>query len=106
MRGVEYSANNSGGGWWLSDDDWYALERAGWIVDWYKDQTDWNGRPYPDGQFLGALATRAFLPHATESEAIESWQNATGQWASEIGCECCGPPHDFWETGRNTDEVS
>ena len=31
---VEYITNNSGGSWWLSDDDWKALEAAGWKVEW------------------------------------------------------------------------
>jgi hypothetical protein len=31
---VEYSSNNSGGHWWMKDEDWKALERAGWIVVW------------------------------------------------------------------------
>lgn len=31
---VEYDSNNSGGSWWLSDDDWRALEAAGWKVAW------------------------------------------------------------------------
>lgn len=31
---VEYNSNNSGGHWWLTDDDWKALEKAGWIVEW------------------------------------------------------------------------
>ena len=54
---VEYSSNNSGGGWWLKDEDWKALEAAGWKVEWgrmyfcpkegEKDHS-WNQRPrYP-----------------------------------------------------------
>lgn len=31
---TEYSSNNSGGQWWLSDEDWYKLEKGGWIVAW------------------------------------------------------------------------
>ena len=31
---VEYSSNNSGGRWWLKDEDWIALEKAGWTVAW------------------------------------------------------------------------
>ena len=31
---VEYSSNNSGGSWWLKDEDWKALEAAGWKVVW------------------------------------------------------------------------
>lgn len=31
---VEYDSNNSGGRWWLDDEDWRALEDAGWFVNW------------------------------------------------------------------------
>jgi hypothetical protein len=31
---VEYRSNNSGGSWWLKDEDWKALEAAGWKVIW------------------------------------------------------------------------
>ena len=31
---VEYSSNNSGGSWWLTDENWKALEDAGWMVHW------------------------------------------------------------------------
>jgi hypothetical protein len=34
MAYVEYESNNSGGSWWLNDDDWKALEKAGWVVAW------------------------------------------------------------------------
>lgn len=30
----EYRCNNSGGYWWLKDEDWKALEKAGWTVIW------------------------------------------------------------------------
>jgi len=29
-----YDSNNSGGSWWLKDEDWKALEEAGWTVHW------------------------------------------------------------------------
>jgi len=35
---VRYRSCNSGGDWWLSDDDWKNLEKAGWKVEWYKDE--------------------------------------------------------------------
>lgn len=31
---VEYNSNNSGGHWWLDDEDWLALEKAGWKIQW------------------------------------------------------------------------
>jgi hypothetical protein len=58
---IIYSSNNSGGRWWLKDDDWYALEAAGWIVNWYKDIEDGLFGTYKDGRFLDALASEARL---------------------------------------------
>ena len=40
MSYVEYDSNNSGGNWWLDDNDWKALEAAGWKVDWESEKTD------------------------------------------------------------------
>lgn len=34
MRIVEYDSSNSGGSWWLKDEDWAALEKGGWTVEW------------------------------------------------------------------------
>jgi hypothetical protein len=31
---IEYDSNNSGGSFWLSDENWKALEEAGWVVGW------------------------------------------------------------------------
>ena len=31
---VEYYSDNSGGRWWLNDEQWKALEDAGWEVEW------------------------------------------------------------------------
>lgn len=83
MTDVTYSTNNSGGYWWLSDDDWRALEAAGWEVAW-------TAKP-----FLGASATSATLRNTTMREAIESWEAATGQMSNALGCSCCGTPHNF-----------
>lgn len=97
IPGIYYSANNSGGSWWLTDDDWYALERAGWKVEWYENETDPWGNQYPDGRFLGALATKAIRYDVSMSDAISEWEDITGQDADEQGCSCCGGPHYFGE---------
>lgn len=51
MSYVEYGSNNSGGEWWLSDEQWRALELAGWEVVWggmYFCRTRFNlGRKRP-----------------------------------------------------------
>src|SRR5690348_13992879 len=84
---VEYDSNNSGGSWWLNDEDWIALEKAGWKVEWarlehaYTDEgnyvydTDGSPKLVPhghgnnkfgasfvskDGRYLGALAKGAY----------------------------------------------
>lgn len=81
----EYDSNNSGGGWWLSDDDWFALEKAGWKVDWRsEDKTE---------RWLDALATSATKEFKNIEDAIQEWQGITGKSYYESGCECCGNPH-------------
>ena len=79
---VEYIANNSGGSWWLSDDDWKALEAAGWKVDWCR--------------FLDSSAQRATRQGLSLEEAIAEWKHVTGQDPEDEGCWCCGPPHNFY----------
>lgn len=93
---VEYSSNNSGGDWWLDDDDWKALEAAGWKVEWNVDRArlselDSN----PEGRFLGALATSAKRYGVSMRHAIEEWENVTGESSNDLGCSCCGVPHSF-----------
>lgn len=92
---IRYSSNNSGGGWWLNDEDWYALEKAGWNVKWIKDQED---RLFiRNERFLGALATEATIECESIDVAIAKWEHATGQNSQDQGCSCCGPPHNFYE---------
>lgn len=90
---VKYSHNNSGGYWWLEDEDWYKLEKVGWKIDWYKDRESDFG--YKDGRFLGALASGAEKEFPTLKDAIIEFEKITGQRASDGGCNCCGPPHNF-----------
>lgn len=92
---IEYSSNNSGGRWWLKDEDWKALEAAGWKVRWYKDDLKEFCKPGPDGRWLGALASTASKEGVTLGEAISEWERVTGQDSSELGCACCGSPHSF-----------
>ena len=94
---VEYSSNNSGGKWWLTDADWYALERAGWSVDWKKNQKRAGGGEYEDGRWLGALATRARREGLSMKDAVAEWERVTGKCSTDAGCPCCGQPHYFTE---------
>ena len=111
MAYVEYNSNNSGGSWWLSDEDWAALERAGWIIVWrwfdpdYKDRTEagfprlvLNGEPVGT-DWLGAKATYAFRVGLSLDDAIAEWERVVGQDAYEEGCPCCGRPHSFSSYG-------
>lgn len=92
---VEYSSNNSGGGWWLSDDDWKALENAGWKVNWVRNQPEGPFHRNGEDRWLGGLARDATLYGATMREAIDSFELATAQSSAALGCNCCGPPHNF-----------
>ena len=100
-----YSSNNSGGSWWLKDEDWFALEGAGWSVDWYdpEEEYDYPGatpgsKRYPGDRFIGALASDAhkYVGSKEEAmEAVEEFETLTGQSANDEGCNCCGRPHYF-----------
>lgn len=101
---IRYSSNNSGGHWWLDDDDWKALEAAGWTVKWKKNDPYYIGPnaralfPLDDeGRSLGALATEATVERDSLGEAIAEWERITGENADDDGCPCCGPPHYFSE---------
>lgn len=89
---VRYKANNSGGSWWLADEDWRALEKAGWTVEWFR-----NDPYYKSDRFLGALASSATRTGLSLGDAIAEWERITGQESSALGCECCGTPHYFAE---------
>lgn len=97
---VEYDSNNSGGGWWLGDEEWLALERAGWTVHWggrqEKDrcasltEVDKWGKRWLDG-----AAMTAEKEFGSPREALQEFERVTGQTVSDEGCNCCGPPHSF-----------
>lgn len=94
---VRYSSNNSGGVWWLEDQDWRNLEAAGWTVEWVKD---W-GESVASGEdrWLGALATSATKDGFDDMwSAKDAWESVTRKYPDAVGCECCGKPHDFYET--------
>lgn len=95
---VEYSSNNSGGSWWLTDEQWLALEAAGWKVKWCKDDKHHNGAV----RWLGALATSASLECETPGDAMRAFETITGLSVSDEGCGCCGAPHSFsWGEGES-----
>lgn len=93
---VEYSSNNSGGSFWLSDDDWRALEAAGWVVDWVKGSTSGRYSSFAQGdRYMGALATQAKRYGVGLRGAIMEFDDVTSQNSSDLGCSCCGTPHSF-----------
>lgn len=92
---VKYDSSNSGGRWWLKDGDWFALEKAGWIVSWEKD-----------GRFLGALARSAKREGMKLRDAVDEWEEVTGKSSTSSGCPCCGQPHYFTEYDENDKEVA
>jgi len=91
---VTYSSNNSGGRWWLTDEDWVALENAGWAVEWYCQYQPLGGDD-PSGEFLGALASYASKEFNSLREAVAEWEDVTGKDSSSLGCSCCRTPHNF-----------
>lgn len=96
---IVYDSNNSGGVWWLRDEDWIKLEKAGWVVDWYRDQKDTFilFKLDSEGRRLGALATTAYRDGLSLRDAIAEWEKITNEYSETKGCPCCGPPHNFYE---------
>jgi hypothetical protein len=96
---VTYTSNNSGGNWWLTDKNWKDLEKAGWKVEWIKDSP--FHKDYSEvkktGRWLGCLAKEASREGLHLREAVDEWENITGQCATDAGCPCCGQPHYFIE---------
>lgn len=82
MPNVTYHMNNSGGFDWLDKNDWSALRRADWTIEW---------RPF-------GLPTTATKDFPSVLDAIENWTLATGLDPDARGCSCCGPPHNFYTT--------
>jgi hypothetical protein len=89
---VEYHSNNSGGSWWLDDDDWKALEAAGWKVEWAASNEILGQK---QERWLGALATTASREGLSLQDAVAEWEKATGETSTDAGCACCGQPHNF-----------
>lgn len=99
---VEYISNNSGGKWWLTDEDWKALESAGWAVHWFSDpQYQTLPLMVKSGRFLGALATEAVREGVSLQDAVDEWERVTGKSSTDAGCPCCGQPHLFTEYDDN-----
>lgn len=96
---VDYESNNSGGSWWLEDEDWYALEDAGWNVRWLCVAPE-------DRRYLGALAKSARRYGLPLEDAIEEWEEITFKDSTNAGCPCCGPPHSFTEYDGNGEYIT
>lgn len=130
---VEYSSNNSGGSWWLKDEQWKALEDAGWDVEWggtWYCNSAFNFRnterpshvaecpadveckghnvaanyeAAKENRWLGSVACEAIKEFESMFDAIREWEKVTGESASDEGCNCCGAPHNF---SANSEHVS
>lgn len=93
-----YTSTNSGGSWWLGDEHWLALEKAGWVVKWVKDEPQDSIRNRDgSGRWLGGLAMEASREGLGLDDAIKEWESVVGLSAYDPGCSCCGQPHYFTE---------
>ena len=98
---IKYSSNNSGGHWWLKDEDWLALEKAGWKVEWVKDQEAGLFHEANEERWLGSLAAEAEKEFDTPGQAMREFEKITGKTVSDEGCNCCGTPHNFTWTEKD-----
>jgi hypothetical protein len=74
---VTYSENNSGGYSRMKEEQWTALEKAGWRVN--------------------VSQRLAHIEAESMDIAIAKWEFATKKYADDLGCTCCGRPHNFYE---------
>jgi len=113
MAGIlYYDSNNSGGDWWLKEKDWDALAAAGWNVHWaHLDPKIWNGSqpvagcydkekmltPIPKThlKYMGAFARSCAKRFESMEQGIEEFAKVAKQNPEDLGCSCCGPPHNF-----------
>jgi hypothetical protein len=110
MIRVKYSSNNSGGGWWLTDQNWIDLHKAGWQLKKHPDDNvyssdgrgcdeNWELDPHKaiedNRRWLGAICTSARKDFKTMREAIEEFENITGENVAAEGCNCCSQPNSF-----------
>jgi len=78
---VTYYHTNSDGVDWLKEKDWLALEKAGWVL-----------RDFSSGGRYSVTKYGVKL-----HDAVDEWTKLTGACATDLGCPCCGPPHQFEE---------
>ena len=107
MSYIEYSSNNSGGGWWLDDEDWLALEKAGWVVAWRsleplydedkKAVRDERGLPklVPLGE--GNSGYGQFFAEKKGDDGKVRWLGALATKAYKPNCESLREAADEWE---------
>lgn len=81
MSYVEYDSNNSGGRWWLKDEDWFALEKAGWKVGWFKLANSYT----PEGQYeREADGTPKLVPFNESSGLHVIPPDQDGRWLGAL----------------------
>jgi hypothetical protein len=98
LRRFEFAENNSGGRWWLGRKEYDALLASGWVV---------SGKPSPYDGVLEDWVGGGGVPYhwrngmtvmaSSIEEAIDRWEVATGRNPHAEGCDCCGPPYEFYE---------
>lgn len=124
MGVLRYSPNNSGGHWWLDTEAYERLEKTGWTVHWaHEKETAWGRGPdvvadvyeykellkpverNKDLNYMGAEAGSCAKAFPNPEMGVQEWQRIVGQSAAEMGCNCCGPPHNFSWYDDNGDET-
>lgn len=115
MAYVEYDSNNSGGDWWLDDADWFALEKAGWVVVWNHLRTVYSpeGRHVYDSRGIPTLTDQPDpndkYPALSRDigEVGSRWLGALAKKAYKPNCDNLRVAVDEWEriTGKNATDA-
>jgi hypothetical protein len=104
MKLYEYHSNNSGGGDWLTQENWAALERAGWKLYGYnnfvfdeKGAYQWDEKGFPKQSGPCIEPKYAFKYFECVEDAIAEFERVANQNFEDDGCNCCGVPHNMSE---------
>ncbi len=100
----KFNENNSGGNWWLNKRQYEKLFAAGWKLDkeWAEPFGDFDPtKPWSESDDVPYGWRHNLYYEAYDiREAVESWENATGQDFFSEGCHCCGAPFSMRGEGE------
>ena len=98
----EFSENNSGGSWWLNRAQYDKLFDAGFFLDedGMKSSERFGSSSLSTKDVPYGWRSNVQVEAASLQEAVERWEDATGEDFFAEGCNCCGAPFSMHSVGE------